>query len=151
MSIHSAHQSLIHGHSKHSFPSCLEWLHREDRNSWISTMSSFYRCKFKRFWISLQKHVLLSIWISIIDFTIGGLFDLCLGEAQPLHFGAGWLPETRWTQNVISFLKQETVWASPCYLLMWLLKHGLLLKTGGMFVTLTAGHLFSSWIEGDVF
>lgn len=69
-------------------------------------------CKMKHFWMSWLKHALLSVGTSIIDSTIGSLIDLCLGEAQPLHFGAGWLPVTRWTQNIISYLKQETMLAA---------------------------------------
>lgn len=56
----------------------------------------------------------LNSQISVIDGTIGGLADLGLGEAQTLNFGACRLPETRWTQNTISFLKQDAAQASPC-------------------------------------
>lgn len=55
---------------------------------------------------------------SLRDSTIGCLVDLRLGKAQPLHFGARRLPETRRTQNIISFLKQETAWASSGHLLL---------------------------------
>lgn len=44
---------------------------------------------------------------TVRDGTIGVLVDLRLGEAHTLNFGAGRLPEERWTQNTISFLKQE--------------------------------------------
>lgn len=50
---------------------------------------------------------ILNSQISVMDGTIGGLVDLGLGEAQTLNFGACRLPETRWTQNTISFLKQD--------------------------------------------
>lgn len=48
-----------------------------------------------------------SSWFNIIVITIGSLVDLGLGEAQPLHFGAGWLPETTWRRNTIAFQNRK--------------------------------------------
>lgn len=98
--------------------------------------------------MNFRKHGSLSVkvfeMITTVP-TIGWLVGLRLGEAQPFHFGAGRLPETRQTKKKTSsaLSKQEAVRGdavppTPAQAVK------LLLRAAGMLLTPRARRRFSS-------